>query len=161
MSIQHIPLEMVNQICKYMNFEDILSLDEALPTLSQCGVYFLLGGKDVMVRNHRNLEKAEKNYQLCKQYCKQIQRKLKRRTTKSRKKFLLKASDEAGEMLITSLKLKHRYHVEQVEIASKMGFMVEKRKSHRCLSCKKSFKTIGALCFHITICYPFCNIDCL
>lgn len=161
MSIQNIPLEMVSEICKYLKFGDILPLDEVLPTLSQCGIYFLLGGKDVIVRNHRNLKKAEKNYQLIAKYCKLIQRKLKKKKSQSQKKILMKTSEEAGEMLITSLKLKHRYHIEQDKIATKMGFMIEKRKSPRCLSCKKSFKTVGSLCFHIAICYPFCNIDCL
>ena len=151
-TITDLPLEMLNYLCTYLNWMDVVMLELAIPNLrvNQCGIHFDF--------------KLKKLKQLIKHF-----RKLKNQQCKYRKRFKLYLYHTQEPFLhpamvkVTSLIRKQMhllYLIQKVEKELQVKFLDgdNVKIDIVCSYCKTRFHNVDALETHNRIIFPKCKV---
>ena len=146
MTLQQLPREILYNICQYLDVKDVVNFQEALPTVSQCGIF-----SDLKKENEQNRKVAKEFHEWLLFFYKKFGD-CKERVLNSYgclhgkiyvlNKINIKIADQLFEDLNVYYSVKEKLRKEHNLLAKVMNLKEIEKEAEDCPSCKRRFEDI-------------------
>ena len=160
MSIQKLPLEILYNISQYLNVQDVVDFQEAVPEVSQCGIF-----SDLEKENEQN-QKVAKQFHEWILFSYKKHEDFKERVLNSfgflrwkinvLTKINIKIADQLFQDLDVYYSVKEKLRKEHNMLAKVMNLEEIQKEADECPSCKRSFEETEKMRDHHEYHFPSC-----
>ena len=160
MTLQQQPREILYNICQYLDVKDVVDFQDALPAVSQCGIF-----SDLKKENEQNRKVAKEFYEWLlffhKKYGDFKERVLNSHGCLCGKIFVLnkiniKITDQLFEDLNVYYSVKEKLRKEHNLLAKVMNLRKIEKEAEDCPSCKRRFEETEEILNHLESDFPRC-----
>ena len=160
MTLQQLPGEILHNICQYLDVKDVVDFQEALPAVSQCGIF-----SDLKKENEQNRKVAKEFHEwllfFYKKYGDFKERVLNSHGCLCGKIFVLnkiniKITDQLFEDLNVYYSVKEKLRKEHNLLAKVMNLRKIEKEAEDCPSCKRRFEETEEILNHLESDFPRC-----